>query len=86
MKEGQKLMARLNEQAMALMGETYVVPAREKEVIVVSIVGDRLRVSDKKGVLLPDDFILTDGIWQTPHGWYIKQEAPAIAYRGRARA
>jgi hypothetical protein len=85
MKKGQKLVARLNEQEIVLMGETYTISAKQKEVVVVSILGDRLKVSDEKGILFPDDFILADGRWETPHGWYIKQEAPAIAYRGRAR-
>lgn len=77
MKIGQKVTARLNEQKIILYGEVYTVPAKEKEVTVVSIEGDRLRVSCD-GILLPDDFILTEGQWRTKHNWYLRQEIPEL--------
>lgn len=83
MKKGQRLIARLNAQKLRLAGEDLVIEAKEMEVFAASIEGDRLRVSDSTGILAPTEFILTEeGIWQSDHGWYIRQELPTIVWQG----
>lgn len=76
---GSKVIARVNAQKMTICGETVYIEPKELKVYVAYINGDRLRVADKSGILFPDDFYFSDGIWRTAHGWYLKEDIPLLA-------
>lgn len=74
MRIGETVTARVNAQKITILGEVVNTEPREIEVYIAVIKGNRLKVADKSGLVFPDDFILTDGVWRTTHGWYVNYQ------------